>query len=147
MPYKDPVKAKEAYRRSYLKNREKNREKCIERSRLWHKENRERSLSSQRERDRIRQNDPERVKYVEQWKIENPESAKISSWKHQGMKLRPDEDWISIWVIYELCENCEICNVKLTRDKQNKSTTKCLDHDHDTGLIRHIICHKCNVGK
>ena len=110
----------------------------------WYEINKERERAKQRERDRLRYN--QRKEYVDNWTRENPHSNKIATWKRQGIKLRSNEDWLSVWFSYELCENCEICNIKLSKDRFNKSTTKCLDHDHETGFIRKIICHKCNVG-
>jgi len=108
----------------------------------WYEKNKERERAKQRERDRLRYN--ERKEYVLKWAEQNPHTNKIATWKRQAIKLRPNEDWLSIWFYYELCENCEICNIQLTKDRFNKSTTKCLDHDHSTGFIRKIICHKCN---
>ena len=34
-------------------------------------------------------------------------------------------------------ENCEICNVKLTK--------KCIDHCHSTEKIRGVLCNNCNT--
>jgi hypothetical protein len=111
----------------------------------WYQKNKERERAKQRERDRLRYND--RKEYVANWTKQNPHTNKISTWKRQNIKLRPNEDWLSIWFAYELCENCEICNVKLTKDRYNTSTTKSLDHDHDTCFIRNIVCHKCNIAR
>jgi hypothetical protein len=110
----------------------------------WYQNNIVREREKQKQRDIIRKQDPERIKYLKEWKDNNPHTFKISSWKNQGMKLRPGEDWLSIWFFYESCDNCEICDVKLTRDRQNKPTTKSLHHSHDTGYIMNVLCHSCN---
>ena len=36
------------------------------------------------------------------------------------------------------------CNVLLTTDKTPTPTRKCMDHCHETGLFRFILCNKCN---
>tara|TARA_R110001606_G_scaffold153012_1_gene293933 strand:- start:167 stop:502 length:336 start_codon:yes stop_codon:yes gene_type:complete len=68
--------------------------------------------------------------------------AIIRKWKHRGVI---SNDYDSLYNYYLSINNCEECNIELTRDNVRTKTTKCLDHDHDTGLFRNILCHTCNV--
>ncbi len=126
MPYKDIEKKRASRMKSYYKNRDK-------------------ELNRQKEYDKIRNQTDERKNYQKEYYETNPQSCKISSWKYQGMILKENEDWESIYIEYLITENCENCNCILTKDKVNTSTMKCLDHDHETGFIRGIICQSCNV--
>ena len=66
-------------------------------------------------------------------------------WKINGM-LFTSEEFERIYNLYLTQELCNACDVKLTRGGiYNTQTRACMDHDHETGLFRHIICHTCNV--
>ena len=70
-------------------------------------------------------------------------AEKIGKWKSDlKIKLRPDEDWDSVYYKWLLMDNCMFCD----RDISDKRY-KCLDHNHETGFIRGVICKKCNNWK
>ena len=68
-------------------------------------------------------------------------SIKINDWKRQGLIC---DNYNAIYEKVMNTTNCEECNVLLTEDKKNTSTTRCMDHDHTTGLFRNVLCCSCN---
>ena len=65
---------------------------------------------------------------------------RISKWNRTlKIKLREDETWEGIYLTWLLTDNCMFCGSDITDKKY-----KCLDHNHETGLIRGVICKKCN---
>ncbi len=83
-------------------------------------------------------------KYIKSYRPKNLHSYTISQWKFQGIKLRPNEDWDSVYLYWKTCERCELCDVELT-DGRGELTSRNLDHDHDTGFIRNVLCWGCNI--
>tara|TARA_R110002110_G_C13039899_1_gene679734 strand:- start:116 stop:523 length:408 start_codon:yes stop_codon:yes gene_type:complete len=65
----------------------------------------------------------------------------IRRWKGRGVIC---DDWDTLYERYLNTELCELCNCELTTGKRNK-TTKCLDHCHETGEFRNILCLVCNT--
>jgi len=67
---------------------------------------------------------------------------RIQNWKRKGILIH---DIDTFYDMYVNTWNCQLCNIKMTEDKRNTSTTRCLDHDHISGYWRFIVCHTCNT--
>ena len=65
---------------------------------------------------------------------------RIKNWKTNGVI---SEDYNKLYEYYLSIQECENCGIELNQEDYN--TTKCLDHDHNTGLFRNVLCNYCNL--
>ena len=63
-------------------------------------------------------------------------------WKLRGVIWKDENEFESIWEQYTTQTHCEFCNKEFSEGSQN---IKCLDHDHNTGKFRFILCWSCNI--
>jgi len=68
-------------------------------------------------------------------------SARISNWKKMGLK---SDDYDMVYDDWKSTTHCEVCGVELIEGNSGKNK-KVLDHDHNTGLFRNVICNSCNI--
>ena len=93
------------------------------------------------------ENKEKRAEYNKQYQ-QTPQGRKnrrINQWKHAGLVDSDNDNYESLYNHYTNTQKCENCDVELTEDKKNTSTTRCLDHSHITGEFRNILCHTCNI--
>ena len=119
---------------------EKNKEKIKQQKREWSENNKEHKKQYQKEyykknKENIKQQNDE-------WR-QTPYGKKsntISKWKRCGLKLF-GYTYDEVYEYYLDCDNCEICNKDISMSGHQKN----MDHCHDTGIFRWILCQSCNT--
>ena len=69
---------------------------------------------------------------------------KLHSWRNRGVKINSWQEYVDAY--NRAGGKCEICGkpLKLTKFDDGDFEVARLDHDHETGMIRGILCDECN---
>ena len=143
-------------KREYIKNwKKQNKDKVRENNKKYREENKAK-IKNYRDKNKeyhkkylknYREKNKEKNKeYKKNWVENNHMKVTINKWKLRGLNSDDYEsdDYESIYYLVMSTENCEGCGCKLTDNKPRTSTSRCMDHDHETGLFRAVLCLVCN---
>ena len=120
MPYKNKED-----KQAYL---EKNKEKLRKQSREYYLNN----VEKFREKERRYRTDPKRIAYRKKYREENKDKAKDYKLKKTyGISLKEYKIMLK-----QQNYKCALCNKKKKLH---------VDHDHDTGNVRELLCSTCNT--
>ena len=78
------------------------------------------------------------------FKLKQTKEQVKSDWERSGENdkglIATEEEFESIYYMYIYSSHCELCNkeFKSTQDRQ-------MDHNHETGEFRNILCNLCNI--
>ena len=61
----------------------------------------------------------------------------IYKWKKRGLIY---DDYDALYEAYIKTSECQHCKTEFT-----KNNFRCMDHNHETGLFRKIVCNRCNA--
>ena len=84
-----------------------------------------------------------RRQWYHEWKDtpSGKRSRTISSWKTMGL-IESREFMEQIYHEYLISTECELCG-----EPYSQHNKKHMDHCHNTGKFRNVVCHRCNLWK
>jgi len=138
MPYKDPEKARE-YRREWKKSPEQ-REKAAKRREVRERSDPEFKARSRATEKRWRGRNPGKVQAKRERRAENPRTVRDDNLRHLYGITHEDYERM----LEEQGGGCAICGSTTSRRKGRGHLS--IDHCHQTGKVRGVLCDPCNNG-
>jgi len=120
--------------RKRISNKKQSEKRSLKRKEIREQKKIEKELN--KELDKLKYNE-RKSKYNKS--VNGNKIYRKTTWKFQGLNM---ENFEEIYERYTMAIFCDICECVLEGNGRNK---KCMDHDHDTGEFRNIVCNYCNI--
>ena len=69
-------------------------------------------------------------------------SEKMYKWRYIGLVFESEAEFKAIYERLIYATKCELCDKTFTKSRDRQ-----MDHCHDTGKFRNIVCNRCNQRK
>ena len=127
------TEARKAYMKKYHQD---NKEKIAKQQKEYKQDNKEKIKEAAKKHYQENQEEINENQRVYRQTPNGKKSKTISDWKRLGLV---HDNYSELYDRYLDTNECDVC--KYVFDKSN---WRCMDHDHETGLFRQILCNKCN---
>lgn len=115
----------------------------LNRKKRWQEANREKYLEQTRRQNAKRRLRPEyraeAVRRVREWRERNPEHHLDLRYRKYGMRHADFQRMLA-----EQDGVCAICGQPETSRERGQLRRLAVDHCHETGVVRGLLCHRCN---
>jgi len=123
--------ARKAYMENYRKANPDKWERTPEQQAEINKRRREKYAADKKHREKIKSQ-------VKKWQAENPDARKRQRIRKYGLTLTQFRKMME-----EADHKCQICGHS---DQSDPNMFPVIDHCHDTGKVRGVLCMNCNMG-
>jgi len=88
----------------------------------------------------------DRSAYMKEWREGNQDKVEGMRWRARLKKYGiTEEDFKGMWEEQQGC--CKICRTELLLGGTQSDSNQCvIDHHHETGQVRGLLCRTCNLG-
>jgi len=132
--YREANKEKIAeYKKAYSKEKEK---KIAEYKKAWYDKNKDKISEWGKTRYQANKNQIVAQNKAYRKTEAGKKTHRMSAWRLSGVNNVNDE----LYDYFMSCDKCEACGGEFSENNK-----KCLDHNHETGDFRYVLCTKCNV--